>query len=79
MESEWPVSQVLRVLREGNMQSLGLMPWGSNYTFLVQVTDNSKSEPEPASPSLRRCWKTSDNCARKCMQGNRSVMRCANC
>ncbi|MBO9394950.1 SCO1664 family protein [Caldilinea sp.] len=49
MESEWPVSQVLRVLREGNMQSLGLMPWGSNYTFLVQVTDNSKSEPEPAS------------------------------
>jgi len=40
---------VLRILRDGKMQSLGLMPWGSNYTFLVQVTDCIKDELEPFS------------------------------
>lgn len=37
MDDSLPASEVLRVLSEGELESLGLMPWGSNYTFLVQV------------------------------------------
>jgi len=49
VDSQLPVMQVLRILREGDMESLGLMPWGSNYTFLVQVTDSPQAEAEPLS------------------------------
>lgn len=39
-------SEVLQLLAEGDMEPLGTMPWGSNYTFLVQVTSPKGVTPE---------------------------------
>ncbi|MCS7061563.1 MAG: SCO1664 family protein [Anaerolineae bacterium] len=40
--------QVLQRLHAGRLESLGLLPWSSNYTFLVKVTpeDSGPSEDE---------------------------------
>lgn len=37
------LSEVLQLLAEGDMEPLGTMPWGSNYTFLVQITSPQKA------------------------------------
>jgi uncharacterized repeat protein (TIGR03843 family) len=34
-----PPDTLLKILTDGEMESLGLMPWGSNYTFLVQLRE----------------------------------------
>ena len=39
MSDTLPLDAILRILSEGEMTSLGMMPWGSNYTFLVQLND----------------------------------------
>lgn len=38
MSDSLSASELLKMLGDGPMESLGLMPWGSNYTFLVQIT-----------------------------------------
>jgi uncharacterized repeat protein (TIGR03843 family) len=39
MSETLPLEDILRILTEGDMSSLGQMPWGSNYTYLVQLSD----------------------------------------
>jgi hypothetical protein len=39
MSESRPLENTLRILTNGEIESLGLMPWGSNYTFLVQLTE----------------------------------------
>lgn len=38
---EVAVPDVLRLLEQGKLYVEGLVPWGSNYTFLAQVTDGT--------------------------------------
>ncbi|PJF47791.1 MAG: SCO1664 family protein [Chloroflexi bacterium] len=57
MSDSLPVQQVLRILSEGEMESLGLMPWGSNYTFLVEVKDPDTPRTEKAPASLLAVYK----------------------
>jgi hypothetical protein len=38
---EVTVADVLRLLEQGKLDVEGLVPWGSNYTFLAQVTDGT--------------------------------------
>lgn len=57
MSDSLPAQQVLRILSEGEMESLGLMPWGSNYTFLVEVKDPDASRAEEAQTSLLAVYK----------------------
>ena len=33
------LTDAMDLLASGEMESLGLLPWGSNYTFLVKLTD----------------------------------------
>ena len=40
-ESPVPTEDVLRRLHSGTLESLGLLPWSSNYTFLVKVACES--------------------------------------
>ncbi|QWK12053.1 MAG: SCO1664 family protein [Thermoflexus hugenholtzii] len=40
---ETPKEIVLRWLREGEIRLLGLIPWGSNATFLVAVSDGERT------------------------------------
>ena len=47
MSETIPLDDILRILTEGEMNSLGMMPWGSNYTFLVQLSD-LKTKHKPA-------------------------------
>jgi uncharacterized repeat protein (TIGR03843 family) len=47
MSETLPLVDILRILTEGEMTSLGQMPWGSNYTFLVQLAD-LKTKRKPA-------------------------------
>lgn len=47
MSETLPLDDILRILTEGDMNSLGMMPWGSNYTFLVQLAD-PKTKQKPA-------------------------------
>jgi uncharacterized repeat protein (TIGR03843 family) len=47
MSETLPLEDILRILTEGEMNSLGMMPWGSNYTFLVQLAD-LKTKAKPA-------------------------------
>ncbi len=37
--SNMHTDRVLELLASGEMRTLGLMPWGSNYTFLVEIDD----------------------------------------
>ncbi len=39
MSESLPLDAILNILAKGEMTSLGMMPWGSNYTFLVQLAD----------------------------------------
>jgi uncharacterized repeat protein (TIGR03843 family) len=56
--SEFPVDQILKVLASGDMESLGLMPWGSNYTFLAQISDPAtKDLPEDERADLLAVYK----------------------
>lgn len=57
MRDSLSVQQVLRILSEGEMESLGLMPWGSNYTFLVEVKDPDTRRPEKEQTSLLAVYK----------------------
>ncbi|MCX6017080.1 MAG: SCO1664 family protein [Chloroflexi bacterium] len=41
MLNEMPLDSLLRVLTGGDMELLGLMPYGSNYTFLARIADAS--------------------------------------
>ena len=41
---------VLDVLRDGDVESLGLLPWSSNYTFLVKVTQDGRAASEDGEP-----------------------------
>ena len=48
MSDALEVTEILRILEKGEMKSLGVMPWGSNYTFLVELSDcdaNAKRKP----------------------------------
>ncbi len=36
---------ILKLLAEGEMEPLGTMPWGSNYTFLVQINAPAQAMP----------------------------------
>lgn len=40
-ESQPAAQNVLRRLQSGTLESLGLLPWSSNYTFLVKVAPDS--------------------------------------
>ncbi len=40
MSDSLPINHVLRVLARGKMELVGLMPYGSNYTFLVRLADD---------------------------------------
>ncbi len=54
----FPVDKVLKLLASGEMESLGLMPWGSNYTFLAQISDPAtKSLPEDQRADLLAVYK----------------------
>ena len=37
-ESSYPVDEVLELLSAGEMEAVGLLPWSSNYTFLVKIS-----------------------------------------
>jgi uncharacterized repeat protein (TIGR03843 family) len=39
MSDALEVTEILRILEKGDMNSLGVMPWGSNYTFLVELRE----------------------------------------
>lgn len=37
-----PTADILRILAEGTLETEGLVPWGSNYTFLMTVCDQEQ-------------------------------------
>lgn len=46
MSDSLPTDEVIRILEKGDMKSLGVMPWGSNYTFLVELAEpDAKRKP----------------------------------
>jgi uncharacterized repeat protein (TIGR03843 family) len=47
----------LKILAEGEIESLGLMPWGSNYTFLVQITAIDRSKHDDDADGLLAVYK----------------------
>jgi uncharacterized repeat protein (TIGR03843 family) len=58
MSETFPLEDILRILTEGEMSSLGQMPWGSNYTFLVHVSDpKTKNKPEHEQVELLGVYK----------------------
>jgi len=52
MSDELEATEILRILEKGEMRSLGVMPWGSNYTFLVEITDGTGDDN--AHPNAKR-------------------------
>ncbi|MBK8431054.1 MAG: SCO1664 family protein [Chloroflexi bacterium] len=38
----FPTAEHLRILTEGTLQTAGLVPWGSNYTFLMVVSEGEQ-------------------------------------
>ncbi|MDX1613423.1 MAG: hypothetical protein R3300_03880, partial [Candidatus Promineifilaceae bacterium] len=38
MQSDLKTAAIIDLLQQGTLEMEGLVPWGSNYTFLVQVT-----------------------------------------
>lgn len=46
-----PLQTLLAVLREGEINVQGLLPWGSNYTFLVRVRGNGQEAPAVYKPT----------------------------
>jgi uncharacterized repeat protein (TIGR03843 family) len=58
MSETLPLDAILRILSEGDMTSLGMMPWGSNYTFLVQLNDpQTKHKPAHEQAELLGVYK----------------------
>lgn len=58
MSDSLPIDQLLKLLTDGEMESLGVMPYGSNYTFLAQITDPAtKSLPEDERTALLAVYK----------------------
>jgi hypothetical protein len=58
MPDSLPVDQLLKLLTNGEMESLGVMPYGSNYTFLAQITDPAtKLLPEDERIALLAVYK----------------------
>lgn len=43
--NELSTAEILRILQDGNMEIEGLLPWSSNYTFLVHVCENNRLVP----------------------------------
>jgi uncharacterized repeat protein (TIGR03843 family) len=56
-------SQVLSVLSQGEMEVNGLLPWGSNYTFLVEITHEGIRLPAVYKPARgeRPLWDFPDD------------------
>jgi uncharacterized repeat protein (TIGR03843 family) len=53
-----PIDELLRLLAGGDMTSLGLMPYGSNYTFLVQIANPATAKlPEDERDDLLAVYK----------------------
>ncbi len=52
MSDTLDVTEILRILEKGEMASLGVMPWGSNYTFLVELREPKVGRGRKASQSL---------------------------
>ncbi len=46
MSKTLSVQQTLTLLTDGDMDPMGLMPWGSNYTFLTKVTPKGQKTKE---------------------------------
>lgn len=42
MDSSLTADEALEMMGEGDIDTLGLMPWGSNYTFLVKITPKGR-------------------------------------
>ena len=58
MSETLPLDDILRILTDGEMTSLGMMPWGSNYTFLVQLADpRTKQKPAHEQAELLGVYK----------------------
>lgn len=38
VDDTFSTAKILKILEEGELKMEGLVPWGSNYTFLVQIT-----------------------------------------
>jgi uncharacterized repeat protein (TIGR03843 family) len=55
------LEDTLRILTNGEIESLGLMPWGSNYTFLVQLTESrakgKSSQPDSDTQEVLAVYK----------------------
>jgi uncharacterized repeat protein (TIGR03843 family) len=51
MKSDEDQEMIIEILEKGRIEMEGLVPWGSNYTFLVQVVDTSKKVDAIYKPS----------------------------
>lgn len=45
------LERALHLLAEGNIELHGLLPWSSNYTFLVTVSDGETQSPAVYKPT----------------------------
>jgi uncharacterized repeat protein (TIGR03843 family) len=52
MPDSLPIDQLLALLTSGDMKSLGLLPWGSNYTFLTEI-ENPRTRHLPEDDDAR--------------------------
>ena len=52
MPKSLSLQQTLDLLTHGEMDSMGLMPWGSNYTFLTKVTPKGQKAEEDSEQYL---------------------------
>ncbi len=53
MSDPLDVTDILCILEKGDMTSLGVMPWGSNYTFLVEIAEPSTTTARKPKPKTR--------------------------
>ena len=44
------VDEAIKILSEGPLESLGMLPWSSNYTFLVKATDKLRKHADSDEP-----------------------------
>jgi uncharacterized repeat protein (TIGR03843 family) len=51
MKSDEDQEMIIEILEKGRIEMEGLVAWGSNYTFLVQVVDSSKKVDAIYKPS----------------------------
>ena len=47
MASGLTIDEALEQMSDGDLDTLGLMPWGSNYTFLVKISPKGKRSAKP--------------------------------